>query len=135
MIKIIKIYFLKKQLARLIKQATQAIYSEQFDLNELTKILNSNKNIDLLKTYIAVQVATGLVLPLEKNEIDKALEVFLSFKKMLQYSEECENILELHKFKAEKNLLKLKIDFVIGKIAFEANEFSYEGIIYKAEKI
>lgn len=128
--------FIKRDISKLIKLATTEIYSEKFEFNELKNMLApSNNNIDLLKAFIAIQAVTKRVLPVDKSDFDLAIEEFISAEQLLIETKEYETILGLHQAKAEKGFLETKVYFTYGKNAYESNEYSYEGLKYKVEKI
>lgn len=131
-----KIFFLKKELKSLFNKATKAIYSEQFEFSDLVNYLsiNDNKN-NLLKSYIVIQIVTEKVIPISKAGIEKAMELYLDIKSKSTNSSETELYLSYHKTKAEIGFLESKEYFTYGELAYKTNEYSYEGLKYKIEKI
>jgi hypothetical protein len=133
---IIKKFFIKRKMKRLIKHATEIIYSKRCGLFEVLnrEMVGNIEYYDLLCTYIAFEVASDLKFPLNKRHIDYALEELASPYIQLETLEEYQNTLSIFKAKAEVSLAKLEIDFLINKIAFDNNEYSYDGIKYKMEQ-
>lgn len=120
-------------MARLIKLATQTIYSEQFDLETcIERLSGSKEDTDLLRTYMAIQTATKLTEPIDKNEIYDVMEELLSSEDHLN-EPDFETILGLHKELAEVYWLERRVAILEGKLAYKTNEHSYEGLIYSIE--
>jgi hypothetical protein len=133
MFKSLQKYFLGQKIKRFIKLAAEVIYSEQFDMEILVKELSSsNKSVDLLLAYIAIQVATRLTGPISKNDIDCALDNFHSSEQHLT-EPDFETILGLHKDLAEIYWLKRAEAILEAKLAYKTDEYSYEGMIYILE--
>lgn len=133
---IFKIFFLRKKLKALLNKATTAIYSERFDFSELVKHLcEKRNNYSLLKAYVVIHIITEKCIPIDKTETKKAIKLYLESENMLLNSTDPELVLSLYKAKAEKGFFESKVDFTIGELAFKSNEYSYEGLKYKIEKI
>jgi hypothetical protein len=133
MFKSLRKYFLRQKIKKFIELAAAAIYSEQFDMEFLVKKLSSsNESIDLLRVYVAIQIATRLIGPISKNDIDYALDELHSSEQHLN-EPEFKTILGLHKNLAEIYWIK-KTEFILeAKLSYKTNEYSYEGMIYKLE--
>ena len=128
--------FVAHKIKKLIKCATIIIYTEQSDLiNYLERDLVAGKKpFDLLCAYIAIRIAAEARTPLEKADIDNTLKELYSSKLSFQNHEEYEAVVDFLKTKAKQSLLIAEIEFLIGKTAYDANNYSYEGIMYSAAK-
>jgi hypothetical protein len=123
--------FLAWQIRRRIKLATEVIYSEKFDLNALVRnLVPNNKSLNLLCAYIAIRFAADTKLGRE-IQMDDVLRDIRSSEVLLNEPETCQSILELRKTEAEVSLLKAEIEIATDRLA---PEYSYKGIIYRAEK-
>jgi hypothetical protein len=119
------------QMRRRIVAATKAIYSEQLDVDTIMKNMpGSDTSTNLLRTYIAIRVAADTKSPREAR-MDDVLEETHSSELLLRDSDTCRTILELRKSQAEVSLLKAKIQFSVEQLA---PEFSYQGMVYRAER-
>lgn len=133
MFKSLRKYFLRQNIKRLIKLATEAIYSEQFDMEFLVKKLSSSdEGIDLLRACVAIQIATRLTVPICENDIDYALDKLHSSEQHLN-EPDFKTILGLHKDLAEIYWLKKTESILEAKLAYKTDEYSYEGMIYRLE--
>ena len=65
----------KRRMTAYIRLATEALYSEQFDLaNVVQQISGNDRSINLTLAYIAAKAAAGLNEPLSNTDVDCALE-------------------------------------------------------------
>jgi hypothetical protein len=120
-----------RQLRRFIKVATMAVYSEQTDVDAIARnIAGDGSNAKLLYAYIAIRVAADTKLGTE-YPIDKVLEEMCSEEMPWHELEEDADFLELQRAEASVSLSRAELHFHIEKLA---PEFSYGGIVYRAEK-
>lgn len=121
-------------LKRAIKLATVAIYSEQFDMDAVVKRISGNDEpVQLLRAYVAIQIATQLTEPLKDSDIDIALEEFRSSEARVNQPD-FEDILRLRKELAEIYWQQKTVEILERKLASQNNEYSYEAGVYQAEK-
>lgn len=120
--------------------ATRIIYSMEKDIFKTLEkdFLADLEPFDLLIAYIAISVAASTRFQIRKVDIEMALERKLyptlqSFRD-LRTLEEYTQFLELYKLEAQTNLIKIEIDLLIEKAAYEADEHSYNGILYSTSK-
>ena len=116
-----------------IKLATEAIYSEQFDMSAIVKRLSDDTGgINLVRAYISVSIAAGLTEPLSDADVDHALEKLRASEQHLS-KPDFETILKMHKELAERNWSRRCAAILYGKLAFKNDEYSYAGMIYSSE--
>ena len=137
MLKQLKHYFLmwntKRSIKASIRLATEAIYSEQFDVGAIVKRLsNDTGGINLLQAYISVSLAAGLTEPLKEADIDHALMQLQNAEQHLD-TPEFDGILTMTKKLAVGNWSQRRADILRGKQACTNDEYSYAGMIYRLE--
>lgn len=117
----------------LIKQATETIYSEQFDFDTiLNKLLTQT---DKLQALIAIKFAAYNNEPMCKDDIKQALEEINSSKKDLKEDGEMKAFLKILQESAEVDWLERTKTILEGKLAFKQNKYSYDASIYHLESI
>ena len=128
-------FFATRKMKQSIKLAIEAIYSERFDMELVLKQLtdSSDEPIDLLRAYIAIQVATQLTEPLNQTDVIHALEELKSSGERLN-KPDFESILGLRKELAEMCWQHKTVEILERKLAAKDNEYSYEAAIYQLEK-
>jgi len=133
MFKSLRKYFFRQKIKRLIKLASVAIYSEQFDMEILVNnISSSDDGVDLLRAYVAIQTATRLNVPICEKDIDHALDELHSSEQHIN-EPDFETILGLHKDLAEIYWLKKTETILEAKLSYKTDEYSYEGMLYRLE--
>jgi hypothetical protein len=123
-------FFIARHMKKLLRLATEAIYSEQFDFNDLARYITDKKNTNLLRAYIVIRVAADTKLGIE-TQMSDLLEELSSSEPLLRDPESHQSIMEYCKAKAEVSLLKAKIEFTMEQ---QSAEYSYEWALYHAEK-
>lgn len=128
-------YMLARNMKRLIRFATEAIYSEQFDMDAtVERLSNKNEQIGLVRAYIAIQTATKLTEPLNNANVIQSLEELASSE---QYANgpKFAKIIDLHKHLAETSWLQKTKEILERKLAYKNDEYCYAGMIYRLENI
>jgi hypothetical protein len=126
-------YFAKRLLRQFIEIATQALYSEQFDMESIvTRLSRGQTAVPLLRAYIAIQIAARLTEPLTDADVDRA---FHAVHRCEVYSESpvFRDILDVHKKLAKFYLALQHIAILRGKFAHQNDEYSYEGTLYSLQ--
>ena len=117
-----------------IRLATEALYSEQFDLTDVVQRISDNDgSIKLTLAYIAAKVAAGLNEPMSNADVDRALAEMTALFKHIHTSTLGIEIRKL-KNSAEKSWSQRQTAILDGKRAFEIDEWSYAALIYSLEK-
>ncbi len=131
---------LEHQMEAFIDNATKIIYSNDTEIyNALEEELLAGLSVfELFIAYIAISVAARTRIKIRKTEIEIALENIL-YPKLQQFRdlrtpEEYTQFLEIYKLEAMLNVRKIEAEFFIGRIAYEHDKHSYQGILYNTEK-
>ena len=110
---------------RAVEIATEALYSEHFDMDEVLRRLTETDDPDqLLLAYIAIQVATNLSAPICDGDIAYGLKLLSADR----------DALSLNKDLAVLGWCEKAQEILNRKTACGANESSYEALIYRLEK-
>jgi len=117
----------------LIREATESIYSEQFNFEKIYSQIESKSN--KLKALIAIKYAVSYNEPLKKADIIEALDETIGTEKEVQKGKEMEIFLDLLRDSVKLDWLKRTEYILNGKLANIKNEYSFEGSIYYLEKI
>lgn len=130
---------LEAKMATFIDRATRIIYTTEQDLFRVLEesLLVDLNPLDLLIAYIAIDTAASTRWQVDQADRDIALKTFyeaLPSLLDLRTREEYTLFLEVHRLRAQANLLKFQIDLLIGKTAYESDEHSYEGILYSTAR-
>lgn len=126
-------YFQFRKMKSLIKQATETIYSEQFDYENIVRKLSSQTNT--LQALIAIKYAVYTDEPIEKVDIRQALDEVVSAEQDVEEGREMEIFLGLLKESTEVDWLRRTEAILEGKLANKKNKYSYEAAIYHLESI
>lgn len=126
-------YFQYRKMKSLIKLATEAIYSEQFDFENIVRKLSSQTNT--LRALIAIKYAVYTDEPIGKTDIRQALDEVVSAEQNVDEGREMEIFLGLLKESTEVDWLRRTETILEGKLAHKKNEYSYEAAIYHLESI
>lgn len=111
---------------RSVRIATEALYSEHFDIDEvLRRLADMNDSDQLLRAYIAVQIATNLSGPIAEGDITYGLRLLRSAGG---------DDLALNKDLAELGWSHRAQELLDRKETCRANEYSYEAVVYRFEK-
>jgi hypothetical protein len=125
--------FAKRLLNQLIKLATESLYSEQFDFDEIVNKMSRNKQgVHLLRAYVAVQTATRLLEPLCDADVDRAFSVLRDSEQHAD-SPQFADIVDVHAGLAKLYWRHKQRDILKGKLAHQLNENSFAGTIYRLE--
>lgn len=137
----IKEIFLKLKIKRLIIEATKIIYSGQTDLTSFIdkNFISTKSGRDLIYSYVAVKIASELIVPADKLDIDKALRKINSFR--LEYLKAkiasnfddekfCKTFIELLKAETLSALGKKDFELAIDKKSYEQDKYSLKGMLY-----
>ena len=130
---------LEAKMVTFIDRATRIIYTTEENLFRVLEesLLADLNPLDLLIAYISINTAASTRWQVERTDRDIALNTFyeaLPSLHDLRTPEEYTQALEGHRLRAVVSLLKLELDLHIGKIAYESNEHSYDGILYSTAK-
>ncbi len=128
-----KKYLEFKKMKSLIKQATETIYSERFDFDNILQRLLTQT--DKLQALIAIKFAVYLDEPISKDDIKQALEEIYSAKDELKEEGEMQAFLKILQESTEIDWLERTKTILEGKLAFKENKYSYEASIYHLENI
>ena len=116
-----------------IDLATEALYSEQFDIEALIQRLSHNQGgVCLLRVYVAIQAAARLTEPLTDADVDGAFDA-VRISEAHSESPEFPEILDMHRELAGVYWSMTQLAILSGKLARENNEESYEGTIYELQ--
>lgn len=140
-----KKYFLAKKIESYLKCSTEILYSEKYDFSVdknqylgdmVTDIIKSQENIaNLILAYIAISIVAKNKFPFDKLDINKAIKDYNFALIELEIPEMQLNTIEIWRLRALTEILKFDLDVTIGKVAYEHNKYSYEGIVYHMSKI
>src|SRR5690606_21533509 len=119
----LKNFFEFRQMKSLIKQATETIYSEQFDYEvALHKFeMKSYK----LTALIAIKFAVYLDEPVSKDDIKQAIKEVHLCKIKFKEEEQMEGFLDSLKDDTEIDWLERTKSILEGTLAYKENEYSY----------
>lgn len=130
MMKGVKAYFAKRLLRQLIDIATQALYSEQFEMESLvTRLSRGQSGVALLRSYVAIQTAARLTEPLSNAELDLALNAVQRCEASAELPV-FRKIIDVHRELAEHYWLMQHLEILRGKLACQNDKYSYEGTLY-----
>jgi TPR repeat protein len=124
----------KRTLKSYIQLATQALYSEEFDLNAVVQRISDNdRSINLTLAYIAAKVAADLNEPMSNADVDRAIA---EMNALLKHVHTSTLGIEIRKLKesAEGSWAQRRATILEGKRAFELDEWSYAAMIYRVEE-
>lgn len=111
---------------RSVRIATEALYSEHFDMDEVLRHLaDPHDSSQLLLAYIAIQVSTNLSDPVCDGDITYGLQLL---------SAGDEGPLSLNKDLATLGWSRKAREILDRKATCDAKEYSYEAAIYRLEK-
>ena len=126
-------FFARRLQCQLIELATQALYSEQFDMDAIVNRLSRNRPcVALLRAYVAVQSAARLTEPLSDADVEPALDA-IRLSEAHSESPVFGDILDVHRELAEHYWSRAHIAILRGKLASMNDEDSYEGTIYRLQ--
>jgi hypothetical protein len=97
-------YFEYRKMKSLIMQATKTIYAEKFDFENILRRLSSQTNT--LHALIAIKYAVYTNEPIDKEDIEQALDEFLSCEKDIEKGREMEIFINLLKESTEVDWLE-----------------------------
>jgi hypothetical protein len=132
----IRRYFIERKIRKLISQATNIIYSEPSDLIEAIErnLTSKQKPFDLLCAYIAIRIAADAKSEIKKADIDYALQELCSQRLSFNNQEEYKAVIGRLKSDTQISLLRTAMNLLISRTAYEADEYSLDGMIYRAAK-
>jgi hypothetical protein len=111
---------------RSVTIATEALYSEHFDMDDVVRRLANTDNSDqLLLAYLAIQVASNLSGPICEGDVDYRLQELISAD---------QDALSLNKDLAEFGWSQKAHELLNRKTACRENKYSYEAAVYQLEK-
>jgi hypothetical protein len=123
----------KRLLRQFIEIATEALYSEQFDMESIvTRLSRGQTGVPLLRAYVAIQIAARLTEPLADADVDRAFHA-VHLCEVYSESPVFRDILDVHKGLAEIYWLNQHHAIIRGKYYSQADEYSYEGVLYRAQ--
>ncbi len=125
--------FAKRLLRQFIEIATQALYSEQFDMESIvTRLSRGQTAVPLLRAYVAVQIAARLTEPLTDADVDRAFHA-VHLCEVHSESPVFRDILDVHKELAELYWGLQHLAILRGKLAHQNDEYSHEGMLYSLQ--
>lgn len=130
---ILKKIFQYRKMKSLIKQATETIYSEQFDFENILKRLTGKS--DELTALMAIKFGVYLDEPVSKDDIKEAIKEVQLSKIEFKEERQMEVFLKSLKDDTELDWLERTKSILEGKLAYKQNEYSYEAAIYHLEKL
>lgn len=126
-------YFAKRLLRQFIEIATQALYSEQFDMESIvTRLSRGQTAVPLLRSYVAIQIAARLTEPLTDADVDRAFHA-VHLCEVHSESPVFRDILDVHKELAEHYWTLQHLAILRGKWAHQNDEYSQEGMLYRLQ--
>lgn len=118
-------YLLRRKVRRAIVAATRAIYSEQFDMDAVSRnIADGTEPNQLRLSYIAIRTATQLSEPLSKKDVVSALE---------EWQSAGQDSLGVSRELASRGWQQLTERILAGKAACRKNKYSLKAIVYRME--
>lgn len=133
MIQGMRTLFRKRLLRQLIEMATQALYSEQFDMEFMVARMSRNQtSVASLRAYVAIQTAARLTEPLTDADVDRAFDA-VQLSEAHSESPRFRDILDVHRELAEHHWSLQHLAILRGKLAHKSDEYSYEGTIYSVQ--
>ena len=125
--------FAKRLLRQVIELATEALYSEQFDMGALVSRLSRNQGgVSLLRAYVAVQTAARLAEPLSDADVEHAFGA-VCISEARSNSSAFSEILDLHRRLAEQYWPTAVLAILRGTLAHKRDDSSYAGTIYSLQ--
>lgn len=130
MMKEIRTDLSKQILRQFIEIATQALYSEQFDMESIvTRLTRGQTGVPLLRAYVAIQITARLTEPLTNADVDRAFNA-VHLCEVYSESPVFQDILDLHKELADLYWNLQQLTIISGKLAHQNDEYSQEGVLY-----
>jgi hypothetical protein len=126
-------YRAKRLLRQFIEIATQALYSEQFDMESIvTRLSRGQTGVPLLRAYVAIQIAARLTESLTDTDVDRAFHA-VQVCEVHSESPVLWDLLDVHK-KLAKIYWTLQHHAILrGKLANQNDEYSLEGMLYRLQ--
>ena len=135
-IKKIKTTIRRQKMKKLLKTATELIYTNEKDLPKcLKKMVINKKGLDLLYIYLAIQTAAEAKNELDKFDVNNCLGECDLLLASIDNGEKLDDVSKHNQMKADVSLIKAELGFALGKFAYEENELSAKGTIYYAQKL
>jgi len=134
-------YFLRRKIKRLIIEATEIIYSGQSEISSFIEknFIGNKSGRDLIYSYVAAKIASELIVPVDKLDIEQALQKINSFsleylkaKTSANFDDEkfCKTFIELLKAETYSGLAKREFELAIDKKWYDQDKYSLKGMIY-----
>lgn len=131
----IKKYFRRNKIRKLVKNITEAIYTEEYRLESLiNRFSDKNNLLSLLQCYIAIKVASELNEPISNEIINNATDEFLTASKNIANRKAFDELLKLHKDLAKICFLEKMIAILERQQIYDTDKYTYEGLIYTVER-
>lgn len=133
----------KKQILRVVKLSHNLIFSEKYDLSSETEvekfmaeIENICKNkIEVLQSYLILNsLLKYSFVSIEETDLSSLTFLINDFQHKSNDDELLSLKIQVEEAKLRINLLMIDDHVKAGKEAFEKNEYSYKGMIYRIEK-
>ena len=123
----------KGLLRQFIEIATEALYSEQFDMESIvTRLSRGQTGVPLLRAYVAIQIAARLTESLTDADVDRAFHA-VHLCEIHSESPVFRDILDVHKELAEIYWTIQHIAIIRGKYEHKNDEYSHEGMLYRLQ--
>lgn len=128
---------------RVVKLSHNLIFSEKYDLSSETEvekfmaeIENICKNkIEVLQSYLIINsLLKYSFVSIEETDLSSLIFLINDFQYKSNDDELLSLKIQVEEAKLRINLLMIDAHVKAGKEAFEKNEYSYEGMIYRLEK-
>lgn len=134
MINKIRKWLIYAKIEKTIKLAIAAIYSENFDFDEIKSRICHGSVENQLLGYIAIRKATSVAEPLKKSDIEVCVQEYhlsLSRKSTQNIFSE---IIKKNRLISELRWMKMSLAIIRGKAAEQRNKYSIEGTIYALQR-
>jgi hypothetical protein len=131
---------IERKMEIFIDDVTRIIYKSEQDLFTILEkdFLADLDPFDKFIAYIAISVAASARYKIRKVDVELVLErkVYpqLHLLRDLRNLEDYTQFLEVFKIEAQLELAKIEIDLMIGKLAYDTDKHSYNGILYNTAK-
>jgi TPR repeat protein len=118
-------YLLRRKIKRAVVTATEALYSEDFDMDSVAAKIAQGAQKEMVLAYVAIEVAAQLCEPIRPGDVEAALTKLC--------------LAELNPLEHQKQIARwpweqAKERILAGKAAYAQNKYSLVAAVYQAEK-
>lgn len=133
---------IKYNIRKIAKYADSLIYSEKYNLSEESEHSRFKEEIEhkcgsgtnLLQAYIVLNHTTYHRIAIEDVNMELLVAEIMNAVSKPKDDKLISLLIKVEEAKLAANLLIMDLYLNAGKKAFDENEYSYRGIIYKAER-